>query len=107
MSSLVGRSGSNCVVKRQKSIYNTRQVDTEDVQMKCHPRPGQLRLYRNHRGEQCSLARVPCHRLVVRGDQEEYRTLIVYDNCGVYIGQFLQTRGTLSMGEPRPAVGPI
>lgn len=109
MPSLVGRSGSNCVVKRQKYIYNARRVDTEDVQKPCQPRRGQLRFYRIHRGERCSLARVPCHRLVVRGDLEEYRTLIFYDNCGAYIGQFLQKHGALSVWEsmePRPSSGP-
>ena len=64
--------------------------------MPCHPRRGQLRFYRIHREGQCFRALVPCHRLVVRGDREEYRSLIFYDNCGAYISQFLQKRGALS-----------
>jgi len=87
--SLVGRSGSVCVVKRQKSIYNAQRVATEDILMPCHPRRDQLRSYRIHREGQCSRARVPCHRMVVRGDREVYRSLLFYDNCGAYISQFL------------------
>lgn len=70
--------------------------------MSCHPRRDQLRFYRIHREGQCSRARDPCHRLVVRGDREVYRCLIFYDNCGAYISQFLQKRGALlENGEAR------
>jgi hypothetical protein len=106
--SLVGRSGSVCVVKRQKFIYNAQRVDTEDILMPCHPRRDQLRFYRIHREGQCSRARVPCHRLVVRGDREVYRCLIFYDNCGAYITQFLQEHGALSEnGESHGATQPV
>jgi hypothetical protein len=70
--------------------------------MPCHPRRDQLRFYRIHREGQCSRARVPCHRLVVRGDREVYRSLIFYDNYGAYISQFLQKRGAFrKWGEAR------
>lgn len=107
MPSLVGRSGSVCVVERQKkSIYNAQQVDTEDILMPCHPRRDQLRFYRIHREGRCSRARVPCHRLVVRGDREVYRSLIFYDNCDAYISQFLEKRKTLSENGERHGAAP-
>ncbi len=70
--------------------------------MQRHPRRGQLRFDRTHREGQCFRERVPCHRLVVRGDRGVYRSLIFYDNCGAYTNQFLQTRGTFrKYGEAR------
>ena len=107
MPSLVGRSGSNCVVKRQKSIHNARRFDTEDVLLPCHPRRDQLRFYRSRRGERCSLERVPYHRLVVRGDRGVNPTPVSYGNYGAYIGQFLRHFKKMGRGtEPRPNCGP-
>ena len=70
-------------------FIRTRRVDTEDILMPCHPRRDQLRFYRIHREGQCFRERAPCHLLVVRGDREVYRSLIVYDNCGACISQSL------------------
>ena len=74
--------------------------------MPFHPRRHQLRFYRIHREGQCSRERVPCHRLVVRGDREVYRSLIFYGNCGAYISQFLQKHKAVSENGERHGTPP-
>jgi hypothetical protein len=50
--------------------------------------------------------RVPCHRLVVRGDREVYRSQIFYDNCSAHISQFVRKRETLSENGERQGAAP-